>query len=362
MKLPTIRNILLTTVLSLWAVAAHAQRSIYPTPELDSRTNKKPVRVLDTSMTRLKKEIEKVDKLITKIKKNNFNHLQLKSYLKRKEKQLRFIDFQIKDPIKRGKKRDAILDEIRILKKKLDFVLKVPYLIKNRYDKLNEKIQEFAKHPKSMDYELDIKQIGQFVSKDTTLRMFTWESNLARNKMLYHTIIQTRMKGADTTINYFLHDRGIERISPKETMSDRQWKGIVYYDLIESGGPNEYLLLGWRPSTNGSTQEKIIETLRVTENSIAFGVPIIQKDTQLVKRLNFKYAANVNMSVKYEPAHKTVVIDHLNTFDKEFEGMSEFYGPDFSYDALKWEKDRWRFYEDYNVDSVIIQPKDVLPF
>ena len=41
-----------------------------------------------------------------------------------------------------------------------------------------------------------------------------------------------------------------------------------------------------------------------------------------------------------------IIMDHLAPEDSRFEGQYQFYGPDFSYDALEFKKGEWVFQRD----------------
>ena len=52
------------------------------------------------------------------------------------------------------------------------------------------------------------------------------------------------------------------------------------------------------------------------------------------------------MALNFDAKEKMIVMDHLAPEDSRFEGQYQFYGPDFSYDALKFKKGAWIFERD----------------
>ena len=47
------------------------------------------------------------------------------------------------------------------------------------------------------------------------------------------------------------------------------------------------------------------------------------------------------MSVKWNERMKMIVFDHLSPSQPSLAGNYEYYGPDFSYDGFRFEKDAW---------------------
>ena len=52
------------------------------------------------------------------------------------------------------------------------------------------------------------------------------------------------------------------------------------------------------------------------------------------------------MSLKYNNELKMIVFDHLSPFESRYQGVYQFYGPDFSYDGLEFNKGIWRLISD----------------
>ena len=44
------------------------------------------------------------------------------------------------------------------------------------------------------------------------------------------------------------------------------------------------------------------------------------------------------MTLRWDEKEKLIIWDHLAPIESKYEGMPEFYGPDFTHDALKFKK------------------------
>jgi hypothetical protein len=68
----------------------------------------------------------------------------------------------------------------------------------------------------------------------------------------------------------------------------------------------------------------------------------VDEDERSAHRLIYEYANDVSMALNYDDKEKMIIMDHLAPEDSRFEGQYQFYGPDFSYDALIFKKGLWR--------------------
>ncbi|MBA7588034.1 hypothetical protein ES708_30082 [subsurface metagenome] len=72
---------------------------------------------------------------------------------------------------------------------------------------------------------------------------------------------------------------------------------------------------------------------------------IISYNGHLVDCIEFEYNEKAVMSLRYNKDAKMIVFDHLSPSNASLQGNYEFYGPDFSYDGLTFEKGIWVHYE-----------------
>ncbi|MFW5754904.1 MAG: hypothetical protein ACOCV9_08875, partial [Marinilabiliaceae bacterium] len=80
-----------------------------------------------------------------------------------------------------------------------------------------------------------------------------------------------------------------------------------------------------------------------------FGAPVFDYQGQRRQRLIFEYSNQANMMLRYDDQNERIVMDHLAPRSPRYEGDRSYYGPDFSYDALKFEGGKWVLIEDVDV-------------
>ncbi|MBK7963922.1 MAG: hypothetical protein IPK10_00450 [Bacteroidetes bacterium] len=120
------------------------------------------------------------------------------------------------------------------------------------------------------------------------------------------------------------------------------WMGCIYYSIVTDRYKKKdyFLLLGWAPQSQFTTR-KLVEPINITPTKINIGVPVIKAGGKAKTRLVFEFNAQVSVSLRYNKDKKMIVMDHLSSSDPrpESKGMYQLYGPDLSYDGLKFEKD-----------------------
>ncbi|MBK9636698.1 MAG: hypothetical protein IPO63_02365 [Bacteroidetes bacterium] len=130
------------------------------------------------------------------------------------------------------------------------------------------------------------------------------------------------------------------------------WMGCIYYSVMaERYNKKDYfLLLGWAPQSMFTTR-KMAEAISITPTKINLGIPVIKAGGKAKTRLILEYNAQVSTSLKYNESKKMIVMDHLSSSDPrpESKGMFQLYGPDLSYDGLKFEKGLWILQRDIDV-------------
>ena len=109
-------------------------------------------------------------------------------------------------------------------------------------------------------------------------------------------------------------------------------------------------MLGWAPHTASSTR-KIIETISFTQSTVNFGVPQLKTGGRARMRMIFEYSSQATMSLRWEENKNMVIMDNLSSTDPrpESKGMYSLYGPDMSYNALKFDKGFWYLSKDVDI-------------
>jgi hypothetical protein len=130
------------------------------------------------------------------------------------------------------------------------------------------------------------------------------------------------------------------------------WIGCIYYAAIHKRykKKDHYLLLGWSPQSTLTTR-KCIEPVQWNTQKVSLGLPVIKAGGKARSRLVFEYNARVTMSLRYHTGKDMVIMDHLASSDPrpEATGMYQLYGPDLSYDGLKFSKGQWLLVKDVDV-------------
>lgn len=214
--------------------------------------------------------------------------------------------------------------------------------------KLNETFEEVLKKENSFSYPFDsIPYIGKVVSEDGLVRIFTWYAVLADGSYTYFGFIQYFSKSKKSVLLYPLIDKSDEVEDERHaSLSNQNWYGSTYYDIVQSKSKygTLYILLGWDGNTLYSNK-KVIESLIFSESGRPkFGKPVFVTGKIKVKRIVFEYSRMASMMLKYDKENKMIVMDHLSPSSPIYQGNTQFYGPDLSYDALKYEDGYWVYY------------------
>ncbi|MBK8052047.1 MAG: hypothetical protein IPK35_01880 [Saprospiraceae bacterium] len=228
--------------------------------------------------------------------------------------------------------------------------------------KFNSMFLETLGKKGSYQHQFDsLKWISKKSPIDRSFRIFTWEVAVAEGDVRYFGIIQTSDEKLHVLKDNFKNiDGGLrEDEYDKET-----WLGALYYHLMEnttSKGEKYYLLFGinrWDKYEN----IKLIDVLFFTrEGNPYFGKPVFrtqvagQKDEQ-VNRLLFKYAADAQMTVNYNPGMEMIVVDNLIKKMSRIPGQGETLVPDGSYVGYELKEGYWT-----RIDKIATQIMDEAP-
>ena len=215
---------------------------------------------------------------------------------------------------------------------------------------LLEALQLILSDERSMDYPFKrIENISFQLSDDKKIRIATWMLPLEDGSFRYHGFVQIRASKKAGYQLIALSDRSDEITKPTtKVLKPENWYGAIYYAIITVKNRKDihYTLLAY-DANSPSVQKKIIDYLSVNaKNEISFGAPVFHSDKKVLHRVFFQYAKDVSMSLRYDKKQNRIVFDHLVPQKPALEGLYEFYGPDFSYDAYVWDKGKWRFQAD----------------
>lgn len=224
-------------------------------------------------------------------------------------------------------------------------------------DTVNKTMQffllEILKQKKSFSYPFDSlsTKISIIDSPDEQFRIFTW--NILSNRGEYENFgyLQVYDKDKDYYKYYPLIDKADLLTNPTETtVMPSNWYGAIYYQIIKKEYKNNtcYVLLGWDGNSLFSNR-KIIDVFSLDNNIPQFGKAVFSIEKTFKKRIVFEYSSKANMALDYIKKKDIIVFDHLSPSRPIYTGKYEFYGPDFSYDALFYEDGIWVYKQDIDI-------------
>ncbi len=202
----------------------------------------------------------------------------------------------------------------------------------------------------SFEFPFDsLNQIARLSSPDKKFRIFNWDFPKDDGTFEYYGFIQVYDKKSKKYMLFKLMDKSEVTKNPENYSSDnKKWFGMLYYKVIQKKYKKStyYVLLGFDGNDKVS-RKKIIDVLKFNNNNVPqFGDAIFKMEKKTVKRVMFEYNSDVVMSVKYNENEDMIVFDHLAPPNSGLIGQYQFYGPDFSYDALKYSKGKWTYIPD----------------
>lgn len=197
-----------------------------------------------------------------------------------------------------------------------------------------------------------LNNIGNLFSEDRNMRVFTWYLQKQNGEYKYYGIIALRFEtGLINKKEEFavieLMDRSSSVNSPeKKYLGPEEWYGCVYYNIKTfSHRGNPYYVLSGFDFNNNFSNKKLLEVLQVKDNKPVFGAEFHNKE-KLQQRMIFEYSATIAMTLRFDDNLNMFVYDHLSPFNPIFRGSYRFYGPDGSFDAIRFDNGEFFVVED----------------
>ena len=187
-------------------------------------------------------------------------------------------------------------------------------------------------------------------SPDKQVRIFTWDLQSEDRTHTYYGFVQAFNKKTKQYDVFELKDRSDAIRDPENALLDNaKWFGAYYYQLAEIKYKKKkyYVLLGW-DGNNSTSNKRVIDVLYFNDKGFPkFGDAIFSDEKgKIKKRIIFEFQAGVVMSLRYDEEKQEIVFDHLSPSNPNLEGQYEFYGPDFSYDKLRFKAGKWEYVKD----------------
>lgn len=204
--------------------------------------------------------------------------------------------------------------------------------------------------PDSYNYPFDsLITISRLTPSDKAFHLFTWNMPCDDGTYKYFGYVQFKHKGEGVKVVKLIDNSDKIQSPESKSLSAKNWFGTHYYAIVETKYKKRkyYTLLG-KDFNNRSTCKKLIDIIEIDRNGgVWFGDDVFSFNKKTPKRIIFEYSAQVSMSLKWEKEKGLIVFDHLAPPKPELEGQIQMYGPDLSFDGLKFKKGHW-----YQVDDV----------
>jgi hypothetical protein len=207
-------------------------------------------------------------------------------------------------------------------------------------------------------------------SPDGAFRIFNWNTvnDAGLHSHFCYVVVPTR-GDKPNTIYTFKEDRITIPPKPDNTLTPANWYGALYYNIlpIKKGNKTFYTILGYNGGST-STNKKIIDVFYFKGKNLRIGYPLFQESAtseRLVRRVFFEYSEKTTIAVNMNERMGAIVFDHLAPETPNLVGFFDYYVPDMTYDAYRWNGTIWQYEEDLiavnkeNRKTRVYKPTDV---
>lgn len=208
---------------------------------------------------------------------------------------------------------------------------------------INFLIPDALTMPGAMDYSWDrLDQIGVRSSENKEMRIFSWHVVDNPDSFRYFCFIQVRQKRGRVELFSLLDNNKSQHGVFRTDQTGENWYGKLYYGIVTKKVRRKvyYTLLGL-DFHNSRSNIKSVEVMTLHRNKPRFEKNMFFNGNEHVDRLVLEYSKQVAISVRYEPSLDMISYDHLVPLDPIYQNNFEFYGPDGSFDGLKFEDGLW---------------------
>lgn len=218
-------------------------------------------------------------------------------------------------------------------------------LMEAKNNQIAKLVEQAISKPESFEYPFSqVKTMGFIYSPDRAFRIISWVIPLSEFRHKYTAYIQY-YEGKEKKYRFVKlldNPNDIANIDTK-TLSPENWYGALYYKVIERKYKKEkvYVVLGYDLG-NAFSKKKYIDVIKFNRNgTIDLGASVFELKDKKPKRIVLEYNREANVSVNYNDQSELIIYDHLSPIQDGLEGQPQYYGPDMSYDALKYKRGRW---------------------
>lgn len=193
-------------------------------------------------------------------------------------------------------------------------------------------------------------RMSTLISPDGVVKICTWNIEYINGDNAFFGGVAVHLN--DNVRVFQLNDSYKSIRSPEQAnLTASRWYGCVYYDLLENRyrGDTFYTLLGYNGNTAFS-KIRVVEALTIAANGTPrFASAIFTDERRSRRRLIFEYSNRASMMLRYDAGMRMIVMDNLAPIDNMFENDFRYYGPDFSYNGLRFERGKWVWYDDVDL-------------
>lgn len=199
----------------------------------------------------------------------------------------------------------------------------------------------------SFKYNFDrLRSLSILSPPDSSFRIFTWQLFVNDSTYRYYGAIQLNNKDLQL---FPLIDRSADMpgLPDREQLTPERWYGVIYYNLrqFDTKSGRKYLLMGY-DALSFYDRRKVVDVLHFDpKGKPVFGDDVFDRDGTVgppIQRIFVEYSAEASIRVNWDEQYKVVLIDHMIPMPSPY-GSGVVQVPDGSYDALKFEKGRWKY-------------------
>lgn len=215
-------------------------------------------------------------------------------------------------------------------------------------DRIQQMMPGILALPGAMDFPWSgLDRIGVIQSEDGLLRIFTWHWREDPDNYRYFGFMQLAQKKGRVRVELLRDNQLPQHALYQLDQSTDDWYGKLYYGMVTRQHKRKtyYTLLGMDFNNSRSTL-KMVEMWSLHRGKPQFVKGAFSNGKEVVDRVVLEYSSQVAISVRYDGMHDMIVYDHLVPLHAVYENNFEFYGPDGSFDGLKFEDGTWYYQED----------------
>lgn len=207
-------------------------------------------------------------------------------------------------------------------------------------------------YPQTFEYPFASLKMCNLTSPDGKFRLLNWNQPMRDGTHKYYGfVLMNNGEGAFSwlELNHTPDRKGWQR---NKYYTHENWPGALYYEIVpmtKKGRGDSYILLAW-DGVDNLTNKKIVDVIQIKKDRVRFGGDVFEGDDGFGKRIILEYSNGVSASLKYYSKGGYIVYDHLSPRNPAMVGIFSDYGPDGSYDALKFEKGKWKLIANIEVN------------